>query len=56
MTDISKIDKNFKIEKTFDHNGKTFYNVLQPPFSVHGVIYQNGKFRRIPEEVAKAMN
>ena len=48
--------QNFKIEKTFDHNGKTFYNVLQAPFKVHGVIHENGKFRRMPEAVAKSVS
>ncbi|MBE6542165.1 MAG: hypothetical protein E7672_06940 [Ruminococcaceae bacterium] len=54
MRDISEIDENFKIEKTIERDGKTFYNVLYPPFKVHGVIHENGKFRRIPESVAKA--
>ena len=56
MLDISVIDPNFKVETKIQEENIRFYDVLQPPFSVHGVFYQDGKFRRIPEAVAKAVN
>ena len=39
-------------------NGKDFalFDVCTPPFSVHGVFYENGKFRRLPESVAKEVS
>ena len=56
MLDISVIDPNFKVETKIQEENIRFYDVLQPPFSVHGVFYQDGKFRRIPEAVAKTVN
>lgn len=56
MLDISVIDPNFKVETKIQEEDIRFYDVLQPPFSVHGVFYQDGKFRRIPEAVAKTVN
>ena len=56
MLDISVIDPNFKVETKIQEENIRFYDVLQPPFSVHGVFYQDGKFRRIPEVVAQTVN
>lgn len=56
MVDISVIDPNFKVETKIQEADIRFYDVLQPPFSVHGVFYQDGKFRRIPESVAETVN
>lgn len=54
--EISAIDKNFKIETSIDKPNIKFYNVLESPFSIHGVFYENGKFRRLPEDVAKTVS
>lgn len=56
MSDITKIDKNFKIETKLNKADIKFYNVLEEPFKIYGVFYENGKFRRLPEEVAKTVN
>lgn len=56
MSDITKIDKNFKIETKLNKADIKFYNVLEEPFKIYGVFYENGKFRRMPEEVAKTVN
>lgn len=52
--DISKIDKNFAIETNIDREGLEFFDVEQAPFSVHGVKMDDGRYRRMPEAVAKA--
>ena len=54
MRDISKIDKNFQVQTTFDKTDLQLYNVRQEPFVIYGVQYENGQFRRMPESVAKA--
>lgn len=55
--EISKIDKNFAFEPTVKREGLTFFNVLETPeFSIHGVFHDNGKYRRMPEDVAKAVS
>lgn len=53
MSRLEEIDKNFKVETKLDKTDIKFYSVLQKPFSLYGVSYENGKFRRMPENVAK---
>lgn len=52
--DIAKIDKNFDIESNIKRDGLVFKSVLADSFALHGVFYKDGRFRRIPEEVARA--
>ena len=54
--DIAKIDKNFKIETKIDRPNIRFLSVLSAPFRIYGAFYEDGKFRRIPEAVAKIVN
>ena len=56
MKDFSEIDKNFKIEKTIGKSDMKFYNALCYPFEINGVFYENGKFRRMPENVARSVS
>jgi len=53
MTDITKIDPNMKVEAQVTEPDIVFYDVNSAPFQLHGVFYENGKFRRMSEEVAK---
>ena len=56
MSDISKIDKNFAVKTNIDKDGIKFYNADESPFKVYGVFRENGKYRRMPESVAKSVN
>ena len=56
MSDISVIDPNFRVETKIQEEDIHFYDVLQSPFAIYGVFYQDGKFRRLPESVAKTVN
>ena len=51
--DITQIDKNFKVQTSLSEKDIVFHSVLEAPFSVYGVFYEDGKFRRLPEAVAK---
>jgi len=53
MADISKIDKNFEVKTSIGKENIKFYNVDEKPFSLHGIFRENGKYRRIPENVAR---
>ena len=53
MNNISDIDKNFKVETKIEQEGIQFYNSLSEPFKIYGVYMDNGKFRRMPEMVAR---
>ena len=52
---LKNVDTTYKF---VSHDGKDIdvYSVLDNPFSLHGIFYENGKFRRMPEEVAKTVS
>ena len=57
--DISKIDSNFVVNASFDTSGLDIYNVLEKPFSVHGLIPPSDEsevFTRIPLSVAREVS
>lgn len=56
MKNIADIDKNFKVETKIAKEGIRFYNSLSAPFEIYGVYMDNGKFRRMPENVAKTVS
>lgn len=59
MSQIEKIDPNFKLSTLAGHNDVVFYNCLQEPFKVYGLMKPEGErdyFIRLPEEVAKNSN
>lgn len=56
MHNIAAVDANLKVESTIKEQDIVFYDVNQQPFRVYGVFYEDGKFRRLPEKVAKAVN
>ena len=56
MQSLAAMDVNFKIDTNIDKSDIRFYSALQEPFSIHGLLYENGKFRRMPEAVAKSVS
>lgn len=56
MSDIASIDKNFKIETNINKPDIEFHNARCAPFRIYGVFYEDGKFRRMPESVAKTVS
>ena len=56
MVDISKIDKNFEVKSKIEKDDIKFYDVDESPFKVYGIFKENGKYRRMPENVAKKVN
>ena len=56
MSDISKIDKNFAVNTNIKRDGLRFYSAGEAPFRVFGVIHEGGKYRRMPEAVAKSVS
>ncbi len=53
---IAEIDKNFAVQTEINKTDIRYYDVLEDPFKIHGVYYEDGKFRRLPEEVAKTVS
>ncbi len=56
MKNISDIDVNFKVETNIEKDNIKFYDVLSEPFKIYGLIYEVGKFRRLPEKVAASVS
>ncbi len=53
---LSDVDVNFKIKTCFDLTDKQFYDVKNEPFRIYGVFYEDGQFRRLPEQVAASVS
>ena len=52
---ISEIDKNFEV-KSENYKDTRYFDTLDEPFSLYGVFYENGAYRRLPESVAKEVS
>jgi len=53
---IADLDVNFKIETNIQKDDIRFWDAKQEPFQIYGLFYENGKFRRMPEEIAKTVS
>ena len=56
MSNISKVDRNFAVKTDIYKKDIQFYNSEETPFKIYGIFKENGKFRRLPEKVAKAVS
>lgn len=59
MSDISKIDKNFAVKSVETDQDTVFFNCLEEPFKVYGLILpenQDDVFRRMPLSAAEAVS
>ena len=56
MTDIAKIDPNFKIETNVKREGLTFFDAKCAPFKLYGVFHDGELYRRVPKDVAENTN
>lgn len=56
MPNISRIDRNFEVKTKLKLDNAVFYDALEEPFSLYGVFYENGMYRRMPEAVAKTVS
>ncbi len=58
MSDIAKIDSNFKVESKITQDGLKFYDAECEPFKLHGIWREEGRdcFCRMPYEDAKKVS
>ncbi|MBR0537885.1 MAG: hypothetical protein IJK40_07030 [Clostridia bacterium] len=56
MKRIFEIDKNFRVETSVAREDAVFYDPRKEPFAICGVFYDGRRFRRIPQNAAKATN
>lgn len=59
MNDITKIDKNFAVQPVEIGDDTVFFNCLEEPFKVYGLMFPENEedvFHRMPYEVAETVN
>ena len=56
MNNISSVDSNFKVETDLEISDLKFYDIKKSPFKIYGIFHESGRFRRLPEAVAKSVN
>ncbi len=49
---MNQVDKNLIVATKINTDGIVFYDATKPPFSHHGVWYEDGRFYRVPKDVA----
>lgn len=54
--EISAIDKNFAVPASIERPGMVFYKISDAPFVINGIYFDDGKYRRMPESVAKSVS
>ena len=53
---IEEIDTNFKVETELNLPNIKFYDPRIEPFTIYGVKFSDGQYRRMPDEIAKSVN
>ena len=56
MLDITQIDKNFVVQTNLNKEDICFVNALEAPFSLHGLMYEDGGYRRMPLAAAQSVS
>ena len=51
--DLQKMKEKFEAISELEKDDIRFHSVHDQPFRVYGLLYMGGKFRRLPEEIAK---
>ena len=52
--DIASVDPNFNVSESFGREDVILHNCRKEPFSIHGIFWSDGQFRRLPTKVAEA--
>ncbi len=56
MRDLSKIDKNFKVESNIGKTDVVWYDAQTSPFTIFGLIKDGTTYRRMDSDLAKRLN
>jgi len=54
--DIKETHLNYELKTGLDRENLLFHPISEAPFEVDGLLYENGRFRRMPEEVARKVS
>ena len=53
---MKKVDAGLAYPIAMSKVSVQYHDVNNAPFSIHGVFYENGRFRRLPEDVARKVS
>ena len=56
MAELSSIDRNLDVVTSFGRDDVVLYDPREAPFSLYGVFYEDGRYRRMPERVAASVS
>ncbi len=56
MSNIAKIDSNLAVSSAFGRDDIVMHDPRENPFMLYGVWYENGCYRRMPEEIARSVS
>lgn len=56
MEKLEAIDKNMVVQATVAESDVVWHDPLKQPFSLHGLMYIDGAYRRLPAEVAQTVS
>lgn len=56
MSQKEPMDKNLVVKSQIDEEGLVWHDAMAAPFSIHGLFYEDGAFRRLPEAVARSVS
>lgn len=56
MSNISEIDRNFAVDDNVSREGMGWFDPKQPPFALHGLLFDDDGYKRMDSAVAKAVN
>ena len=56
MTDIGQIDKRLAVSTSFGRDDIVMHDPRQEPFTLYGVYYEDGAYRRMPQCIADTVN
>lgn len=56
MKTIDQVDTNFRVEASIQESDLCFYDARTSPFRIYGLLYENGRFCRMPQKLAETVS
>ena len=56
MKTLAEIDRNLAVSTSFGRDDVVLFDPRTPPFSLYGVFYEDGAYRRLPDAIAASVS
>lgn len=53
---LSEVDKTYKFVSADECGNLQVFDIQQAPFSIYGVLYEAGQYKRMPKKVAESVS